>query len=832
MHARIQGLFLGLAVGLWMVAAGCTPPQQPPVVIPEDTFQSATEAEGGESVTVRMRAEDPNGGALSFSWETQDGTLSAPVTTRNTSEVLWKAPPCARVESVPTLTATITNSQGLSTAHDFKLNGVPLCLPSRWEAMSVGHLYTLALDDKGRVWAWGDNGSGQLGDGTTTRRQTPIVTKDLRDVVAVAAGDSHSLALKSDGTVWAWGSRGYGQLGDGENSIHPRTTPVQVSGLGGVVAISVKGNTSLALKSDGTVWAWGTNWEGQLGNGTLVYYRATPGQVVGLDGVVSIAASGGHSLAVKSDGTLWGWGSNFLGMLDGGTPGTHRTPVRLHGFEQVVSVSTGSHSLVLKSDGTVWAWGENMKGELGDGTTDAQKTPVQVVGLGGVAAVATRKGSSLALKSDGTVWVWGNDSLRPTPVSGLEDVVAIATGTHHTLALKPDGTLWGWGSHSMLATGMKTYHPTPVPTSQLGEVKAMAVGAVHSAALKPDGTVWAWGSNTSGQLGDGTATARATPGQVAGLNGGVGLAAGLEHTVVAKDDGTVWSWGDNVYGQLGDGTRLRQRTPVQVTGVSGGVAVAAGKHHSLALKSDGTVWAWGANDLGQLGDGIVPESGRPLPEPRPMPGPVVGLEGVVAVAAGMHHSLALKSDGTVWSWGYNELGQLGDGTIKNHVAPVQVVGLSAVVAVAAGVHHSLALKSDGTVWAWGANTFGQLGDGRARNQELPVQVFGLTGAVAIGAGDYSSMAVKSDGSLWVWGSNDAGQLGGAVTGSSTPLPKRMPGFSDGAAVCGARTHSLVRKTDGTLWGWGGSGSGQLGNGSIGVTSTPVQVGVRIGSTGG
>ncbi|HLL48411.1 MAG TPA: hypothetical protein VK399_17045, partial [Longimicrobiaceae bacterium] len=356
-----------------MAAVGCTP-QQSPVPVLEETFQSTTEVEAGSTVTARVKAEDPKGLALSFSWESQDGTLSTPVSTATTSEVLWTAPACARVESLPTLTATVTNSEGLATTHDFTLKGIPLCTPF-WKAVSAGKFFSLALDDKGRVWAWG--GYSQL--------WTPIVVKDLEEVVAVAAGEDHSLALKQDGTVWQWRS--------------PLTTPSQVAGLGGVVALAAGGDTSLALKADGTVWAWGSGWNGQLGDGTFTPYRATPGRVVGLDGVVSIAAGMGHALAVKADGTVWGWGSGTLGQFDGEAIfSRHPTPRRLYGLTGVVSAAVGEeHSLVLKADGTVWAWGNNTYGQLGRGKPHDRSTPLPVVNVGQVRALSVGVHHSVAL---------------------------------------------------------------------------------------------------------------------------------------------------------------------------------------------------------------------------------------------------------------------------------------------------------------------------------------------------------------------------------------------------------------------------------------------------
>jgi len=236
----------------------------------------------------------------------------------------------------------------------------------------------------------------------------------------------------------------------------------------------------------------------------------------------------------------------------------------------------------------------------------------------------------------------------------------------------------------------------------------IAAGLYHSITLKSDGTVWTWGDNQHGQLGDGTATDRTTPVQVQGLTGVVAIAGGSYHSLALKSDGTVWAWGSNSSGQLGNGTTTKSYTPMQVQGLTGVVAIAAGGKHSLALKSDGTVWAWGDNWYGQLGNGTTTNRFTPVQ--------VQGLTGVVAIAGGYYHTIALKQDGTVWTWGYNWYGQLGDGTSSPHrTTPVQVQGLTGVVAIAGGYYHTVALKQDGTVWTWGSDSYGQLGDGRLLN---------------------------------------------------------------------------------------------------------------------
>ncbi|AFH61697.1 hypothetical protein B2K_13375 [Paenibacillus mucilaginosus K02] len=344
--------------------------------------------------------------------------------------------------------------------------------------VAAGRFHSLALKEDGTVWAWGKD---SLGNGTPYSSATPVQVKDLEEVVTVAAGGNHSLALKSDGTVWAWGQNEYGVLGEDPYKTSWRLTPVQVQGLSSVVAISANFSHNLALKSDGTVWAWGMNNAGQLGNGTTSdMYTSfyTPSQVQGLDSVIAVAAGPGTSLALKSDGTLWAWG----GLVGDGTTESRSTPVQAQGLSSVVSFDAGDSRFVVKSDGTVWAWGWNGYGQLGDGTTTTRYTPVPLQELSSVAAFAADEWHSLALKSDGTVWEWGCNSkgemcyesdIRTTPVQvqDLSSAVDIAAGFEHSLAVKSDGTVWAWGNngYGQMGDAARTYHSTPIQVLGLGE---------------------------------------------------------------------------------------------------------------------------------------------------------------------------------------------------------------------------------------------------------------------------------------------------------------------------------------------------------------------------
>ncbi|WP_147447134.1 Ig-like domain-containing protein [Corallococcus sp. CA054B] len=451
----------------------------PPEVV--ESFQSvATVPAAGGTVIFRVTAKDPQGSVLTFAWTASTGTLGTTTSTASTSEVLWTAPSCVPSGATASVTATVTNALGLSTRFAFALQGGATCAASSGARLAAGQFHTLALKQDGTVWAWGNNGEGQLGDGTTTDRLTPVQVPGLTGVAALAAGLSHSLALKQDGTVWAWGYNAYGQLGDGTTI--RRLTPVQAPGLTGITALAAGAGHTLALKQDGSVWAWGFNSQGQLGDGTVTH-RLTPGQVPGLTSVAILAAGTYHSLALKQNGTAWAWAINGNGQLGDGTTTQRLAPVQVAGLAGVADLAANNHhTLALKQDGTVWAWGYNNNGHLGDGTPTQRLTPVQVAGLAGVAD--------------------------------------LAAGNHHSLALKQDGTVWAWGNNSygQLGDGTPTQRLTPVQVAGLAGVADLAAGNHHSLAVKQDGTVWAWGNNSYGQLGDGTTTNRLTPVRVPGLS--------------------------------------------------------------------------------------------------------------------------------------------------------------------------------------------------------------------------------------------------------------------------------------------------------------------------
>jgi alpha-tubulin suppressor-like RCC1 family protein len=366
-------------------------------------------------------------------------------------------------------------------------------------------------------------------------------------------------------------------------------------------------------------------------------------------------------------------------------------------------------------------------------------------------------------------------------LSGQAFSQRISGGTGHGIALCADGTLnaWGLNDQNELGLGVLTSNSctcelSPVQVGGISQVKSVSAGGSHSLILLADSTIKAFGRNFDGELGDGIPTTTGcycslNTATVVGLDSIIGVSAGYIHSLALKADGTVWGWGSNSFGQLGLGyTSLTgcycELAPLQVTGLSNIVAITSGNFHSLALAADSTVWAWGNNMYGQIGNGATSSNGLDTPVQ-------LSLTGIVAIAAGQNHSYALKSDGTVWVWGWNYFGQLGNGTTIDNPNPQLVSGIDSVISISNGFNHTICLKSDSTVWSWGGNYSGQLGNGNTVNAYTPQMALGLTNVVELGGtmGNFS-MVMKEDGSVWAWGDNFWGSVGnGSPTNQLSPV---------------------------------------------------------------
>jgi alpha-tubulin suppressor-like RCC1 family protein len=313
----------------------------------------------------------------------------------------------------------------------------------------------------------------------------------------------------------------------------------------------------------------------------------------------------------------------------------------------------------------------------------------------------------------------------PNQVGTANNWKSVINGTYQKTALKTDGTLWAWGANSFGQLGNgnndntnpNNYIPTQVGTAS--NWKSVSAGSNFNIALKIDGTLWAWGSNEIGQLGDGTTINRYSPIQIGIANNWIVASTYTSSCFAIKTDGTLWAWGFNGYGgQLGDGTTTNLNTPTQIGTANNWKNISSGIEHRLALKTDGTIWSWGANSYGQLGNG---NNDNTNPN-NYIPTQAGTASNWKSVSAGNGHSFAIKTDGTLWAWGRNYSGQLGDGTNVDKYVPIQIGTSNNWKQVTAGNGFSTALKTDGTIWACGRNDFGQLGDGTTIDKNILTQV--------------------------------------------------------------------------------------------------------------
>jgi alpha-tubulin suppressor-like RCC1 family protein len=620
------------------------------------------------------------------------------------------------------------------------------------KAIAAGHEHTCALTAAGGVKCWGNNTAGQLGDGTTENRLTPVDVVGLDSgVQALAAGESHTCALTTAGAVKCWGANYIGQLGIGTWSHEPETTPVDVIGMSSNIKALAAGRAhTCALTMAGGVKCWGSNIVGQLGDGTTET-RLTPVGVTGLGSdIKAIAAGYGHTCAMTTAGGVKCWGGNEFGQLGDNSVETRLTPVGVAGLGSgVQALAAGMyHTCAITAAGGVKCWGSNDQGQLGNGGSGTscgyewpcRLTPVDVVGLdSGVQAIAAGEVHTCALTVAGGVKCWGNNEngklgmgmpdnpmdyhyyhSTPQDVLGLSaGVQALAAGGTHTCALTTAGGVKCWGANDSGQLGVIML----VDVAGLDSgVQALAASNGHTCAVTAAGGVKCWGHNDQGQLGDRSVQFRLTPVDVIGLSSDVqAIAAGDGHTCALTTAGGVQCWGGNYLGQLGvDNGGVLSFDPLSVEGLDSGVqALAAGGAHTCALTTAGGVKCWGNNYYGQLGDG---GGGTPCASGslcRLTPVGVAGLDsGVKAIAAGMYHTCAVTAAGGVKCWGYNDQGQLGGGTVGRmpQVRPVNVAQLSDPVQVlAAGQRHTCALTTAGGVKCWGG--YDLLGRGKQAGRE-------------------------------------------------------------------------------------------------------------------
>ena len=331
---------------------------------------------------------------------------------------------------------------------------------------------------------------------------------------------------------------------------------------------------------------------------------------------------------------------------------------------------------------------------------------------------------------------------------------------------------WGYNAYGAVGDGSTIDKSSPVQIDAGTTWSEIATRDGHSMATKTDGTLWTWGYNQFGQLGNGAPVGTypsgrlSSPVQVGALTNWSKISAGESHSIATKTDGTIWSWGGNYgtgNGQLGLGDTAARSSPVQIGALTTWSQIATGARHTMAVKTDGTMWSWGNGGSGRLGLGNQTDYSSPK-----QIGALTTWSKITTTSAA---SFAIKTDGTLWGWGYNYYGGVGDGTTIYRSSPVQIGALTTWSSIDGGDGYVLAIKTDGTLWSWGYNAYyGALGLGNTTNRSSPVQVGALTTWSAVSAGSFTSVAIKTDGTLWSWGFNAQAQLGlGNTTNRSSPV---------------------------------------------------------------
>jgi uncharacterized repeat protein (TIGR02543 family) len=770
------------------------------------------------------------------------------------------------------------------------------------DSVALGNEFSATLTTFGRVITWGFNSNGQLGDGTVIDKYRPTdITSQFNlgtneKITSISIGESHSAALTSTGRLFTWGLNSDGQLGN--QTIIQSITPVDITSqfnlsVGETITkISLGSSHSAALTSTGRLFTWGRNADGQLGNNSQtssntpvdISSRFTTFNLASDDKISFISMGSLISTALSSKGRVFTWGFNGNGQLGNNTTTLSLIPIeitsRFSGLasgEIVTSLSASHvHNSALTSLGKVFTWGFNGDGRLGDGTTTQRLTPTNIttqfkLSTGEtITTVYLGRFNSSALSSTGRVFTWGfNNSTHldkgileernvPFDVTSMfnipinETITGIALGWNHGAVKTSMGDLFTWGSNTygQLGDGTTWDRLVPVNTTlefDLGEAETivqMSLGGYHSSALTSLGRIFTWGSNQSGRLGIGqdfeTVSNRVSPTDITekfNLSQNekiIQVAFTMSHSAALTSTGRVFTWGHNGNGQLGDGTLIASNVPIDITANFTDLAlndiitsISLGRFHSSAVSSNGQVFMWGNNFYSQLGNGNTTQLTTPTNITSRFT--LNSDEKVDALSLGENHSAARTSTGRMFTWGRNNFGQLGDGsttsTIRN--APTNITlrfSLSTnetITSISLGQNHSSALTSTGRVFVWGRNSFGQIGDSSTTNRSFPTLIttrFSLsTGerVTALSLGNDYSSALSSTGQVFTWGLNLSAQLGdGSTTQRTTPtVITSQFNLTDDESITelflgGAHSYAISSKEQ--LFAWGLNNLGQLG----------------------
>lgn len=735
--------------------------------------------------------------------------------------------------------ATCENTEGSFSClcpAGFVLEGTQ-CAP-RYLNAAAGYYHACAIRSDKTLWCWGLNTSNQIGTGLADPWFTkPVSPSDATDWLDVSLGEAFSCGLSESGAIACWGSNAFGNFGDGSTSA--KSTPS--SGGGGDtdwLSIDAGRRHVCAVKSNGKGFCWGANGNGQLGHGSTAN-ASSPVEVSGARQWLTLSAGAEHSCGVTTSHALYCWGLNSSSQLGDGTTTARTTPVPIGNTSDWATVDAGGVSTcAVKMSGERWCWGANGSGQLGDGLTSKSGVPKLADSehdWGSV--VASEEGFGCGFRTDGRLFCWGDGSMGQTgqpakvalttaPVQvGVEPSwLDVALGLRFACGVKASGELVCWGATSRGATGSGFVSDRLQPWL-VGDASDWTSVSVHTdSACGLRGTkLYCWGRETNGLLGDGMANSSATPAAIDVDVDYQAVSVGKNFACGVTIDGDVRCWGSDGGGQLGNGSGVtNQATPGLVASTAGNsskwTSVAAGELVACGLRADKTLWCWGTDNYGQVGNG----DGIAVAQHTPVQVAPSETADWATVSSSGDAVCAIRTGGKIWCWGRNNFGQQGDGSTTNVSAPSQV-GAASYTHTEAGRNHVCAIAVDGGLWCWGRNTSGELGLGSNVTPWLsPTRVGDDTDwtSVHLGPGAHGC-ARKANGGLYCSGLGAIGQLGQGDLKSSNlhllvPVPWQWKSIGIGnEANCAVRS-------DGRLLCWGGAASAQLGDG-VPILSAPTPV---------